>query len=76
MPKPRLSELPDFLPIGKPGSPEELACAVGTFSNHEANLDFFRMIARSMGAKCLVRQHAQSPTEAAPGREKAAGNAR
>lgn len=43
---PRLSELPDFLPAGAPGSPERRACAVGTFTNARVNAQFIRFMAR------------------------------
>lgn len=42
----RLSELPDFLPAGDPGSPERRACALGTFTNREANARFMHFAAR------------------------------
>lgn len=51
-----LSELPDFLPLGEPGSDEELACALGTFTDEAANLDFVRLLAR------LAAQHVHSAT--------------
>lgn len=42
----RLSDLPDFLPAGEPGSLERRACAVGTFTNREANARFMSFAAR------------------------------
>lgn len=42
----RLSELPNFLPAGEPGSPERRACAIGTFTNARVNVQFMRFAAR------------------------------
>lgn len=42
----RLIDMPDFLPLGEPGSDEELACALGTFTDAAANLDFMRLLSR------------------------------
>lgn len=44
--RPKLSELPDFLPLGKAGSPELRACALGTFTDAEAILDYGRFLKR------------------------------
>ncbi len=41
---PPLSDLPDFLPAGAPGSPERIACALGTFTNLEANMRLSRYL--------------------------------
>lgn len=55
----RLIDMPDFLPLGEPGSDEELACALGTFTDEAANLDFVRLLAR------LATQHIQHTTTGA-----------
>lgn len=46
LPPLRLSEMPDFLPAGEPGSPERRACALGTFTDEQANLEVMRSIAK------------------------------
>lgn len=77
MSKPRLSELPDFLPLGKSGSPERRACALGTFTNAGANAEFMLYLARCLGEQRLAAQHTQHPTASgAAVPEKALANAR
>lgn len=60
---PRLSEMPDFLPLGKPGSPERLACALGTFTDREANLDYVRFLKREAARSYIAKAQANPSAE-------------
>lgn len=67
---PRLSSLPDFLPIGADGSPERRACALGTFTDPVANAALVRHFSRGV-LLATTTQHTAPP---APVLVKAASN--